>query len=137
MSAISAGGALLERGLRAFRLTEAQNARLTAERDLQDGEITLLRKRTERLERELATEREARAILVEHVIDWLEQGEEIVRAAVTKPVREALVPGQTARAAVLADIDEALRRPRERLSTADFARAYGGTPGPAAADKQP
>lgn len=150
----SPNAALFERALRVVRAMEAENTRLKAERDLQRGEIALLRQRTERLEQELQADRSGRAELVEQVIDWLEQGEEIVRAGVATVGRERplararaeapedrrepdaaapapqepepLAPGQTARAAILDDLAELTGRPRERMTTADFTRTYGG-----------
>lgn len=125
MTAITPAVALLERALRVVRLMEAENTRLKAERDLQRGDIALLRRRTEQLEQELQAARAGRSELVEQVIDWLEQGEEIVRAGLGTP--EPLSSGQVARAAVRSDFAELQTGQRERMGTADFARTFGGT----------
>ena len=120
----------LERIGRLFRATEAENGRLRAEVELLKGETALQQQRIDRLEREIDAARNDRAELVDQVIDWLGQGEEIVRArlpgaAEPKPDDE-LPPGQTSRAALLTDIAERVTQARERMGTAEFARTFGG-----------
>jgi hypothetical protein len=127
---------LFDRLRRHVLATEAENARLRDARALAEQRITDLRDENERLKRELAAERASRAELVDQVIDWMGQGEEIVRAGVAKtgPVpaaaADSLAPGQTARAALREDLAE-LTRPRERFGQAEFDRTFGSADAPA------
>jgi hypothetical protein len=69
--------------------TEEENAGLRKDRRLAEARITELRDENERLRRELAAKQAEHGELVDQVIDWLGQGEEIVRtgvARVGKPV---------------------------------------------------
>jgi hypothetical protein len=120
---------LFDRLRRLCLATEAENERLRQGRALAEQRITDLRDENERLKGELAAERSARAEMVDQVIDWMGQGEEIVRAGVAgvaKGGSESLAPGQVARAAVRGDMAEQLGGARERMTTADFARTFGG-----------
>lgn len=143
MTAISPVVAMLERAVRVVRLTETANGSLKAERDLMAGELAVLTRRLEQREAELAAERSGRADLVEAMIDWLEQGEELVRDGISRVRREpnapaeradprdgvpgGLQPGQRARTEVLGDIAEHLGASRERFGAREFARTFGGT----------
>lgn len=116
---------LFDRLRRKVLAVESEAARLTAALQLEKGNAALLRADNERLERELDAERTSRAELVDQVIDWLGQGEEIVREGVAKVGNEEGAPAQTARAAVRADLAEQTR-PRERFTTSEFSRTFGG-----------
>lgn len=116
---------LFDRLRRKVLAVESEAARLTAALAIEKGNAALLRADNERLERELDAERTSRAELVDQVIDWLGQGEEIVREGVAKVGSEEGGTVQSARAAVRADLAEQTR-PRERFTTAEFSRTFGG-----------
>lgn len=113
--------ALLERAIRVVRSTESENVSLKAEREILQRDNAALRQRTEQLERE-------RGELVEQFIDLLEQGEEIVRAGAAKggPRPEAPAAPRSAYKGILGEIADNLGSARERMTTADFARTFGG-----------
>lgn len=118
---------LFDRLRRKVLAVESEAARLTAALAIEKGNAALLRADNERLERELGAERTSRAELVDQVIDWLGQGEEIVREGVAKVGSEGLAAGQDMRAAVLRDLGKLTGEPaRERMGTAEFARTFGG-----------
>ncbi len=120
-------GQLFDRLRRLCLASEAENERLRQGRALAEQRITDLRDENERLKGELAAEHSARAELVDQVIDWLGQGEEIVRAGVAKVGDDAPAERGEMHAAVLRDIAKLTGTPeRERMGTADFARTFGG-----------
>lgn len=121
---------LFDRLRRLALASEAENVRLRDGHRLAEERITQLRDENERLRRDLSAERAERAELVDQVIDWLGQGEEIVRAGVANVGSAPLAPAQPMRTAIKTDLAEALGGMRERMDQRDFDRTFGTGDGP-------